>query len=444
MRGEGAKLKAYTIAVEALGRGADFDPQQDPIVRVEAGRLRRALQQYYAGAGVTDLIAIEVPRGRYIQTFRYRRAERAISVRTESLLIKILHGWRESLDAMPRARIALLFFGVLVLIGVPALLLVIGPSNRPTERATPLVTGDQQLISAFRAGNGMPIISLQPIDKLGVSGTPTITPAALGIKLRDTLSRFDEFNVTSELVASANPSVITRERLSASKYQLGGIIENHDESSTTLRFWLIDAFDSAVVWSRTFDNVHVRTATSATEELVVRDMAVALAGPAGIIHAHARGKSEIDPRYACLFRAYAYLCSFGPRLHSDVRTCLERLTRLDPTFAHGFSALSMVYYREYSTGVGDLPNDSPPFDRALNMAQQAVALKPQSARAHEALLLSYFGRGATAEALAEGRAALLLNPLDRSVPALYGMILVASGQLDQGATLLEEASAGTS
>ncbi|MEA2921660.1 MAG: hypothetical protein QOF07_1623 [Bradyrhizobium sp.] len=74
LRGEGAHLKGYTIAVEAFGRSGDFDPQQDPIVRVEAARLRRVIQHYYAGPGAKDLLLIDIPRGRYIPTFRYRRA----------------------------------------------------------------------------------------------------------------------------------------------------------------------------------------------------------------------------------------------------------------------------------------------------------------------------------------------------------------------------------
>jgi PAS domain S-box-containing protein len=78
--GESAHLKGYTIAVEALGRSGDFDPQQDPIVRVEAARLRRMIQHYYAGPGAKDLLVIDVPRGRYIPTFRYRRAEQALPI----------------------------------------------------------------------------------------------------------------------------------------------------------------------------------------------------------------------------------------------------------------------------------------------------------------------------------------------------------------------------
>jgi len=80
LRGESAHLKGYTIAVEALGRSGDFDPQQDPIVRVEAARLRRAIQHYYAGPGAKDLLVIDVPRGHYIPTFRYRRAEQALPI----------------------------------------------------------------------------------------------------------------------------------------------------------------------------------------------------------------------------------------------------------------------------------------------------------------------------------------------------------------------------
>ena len=51
LRGAADRIKGYTIAVEALGRADNFDPQADPIVRVEAMRLRRALARYYANGG---------------------------------------------------------------------------------------------------------------------------------------------------------------------------------------------------------------------------------------------------------------------------------------------------------------------------------------------------------------------------------------------------------
>ena len=47
LAGRSARIKAYIIATEVFGRGMDFDPQADPIVRIEAGRLRRSLERYY-------------------------------------------------------------------------------------------------------------------------------------------------------------------------------------------------------------------------------------------------------------------------------------------------------------------------------------------------------------------------------------------------------------
>jgi hypothetical protein len=76
LNGRSRQIKAYTIATDALGRDARFDPQADPIVRVEAGRLRRALKKYYANGGQNDPIVIELPRGSYVPVFRPNIAPR--------------------------------------------------------------------------------------------------------------------------------------------------------------------------------------------------------------------------------------------------------------------------------------------------------------------------------------------------------------------------------
>lgn len=67
--GRGDRIKAYTIATGALGRDEAFDPQRDPIVRVEAARLRRALRSYYANGGGDDAVHIELPTGTYTPVF---------------------------------------------------------------------------------------------------------------------------------------------------------------------------------------------------------------------------------------------------------------------------------------------------------------------------------------------------------------------------------------
>jgi hypothetical protein len=69
LAGRGATIKAYTIATQALGRNPDFDPSLDPSVRVEAGRLRRALDDAYAQHAAGLEVRITVPVGGYRPRF---------------------------------------------------------------------------------------------------------------------------------------------------------------------------------------------------------------------------------------------------------------------------------------------------------------------------------------------------------------------------------------
>ena len=63
-------LKEYQVGVAVFDKDQSFDPQQDPIVRVEASRLRLRLTEYYMGPGRPDPIIIEVPKGAYVPSFR--------------------------------------------------------------------------------------------------------------------------------------------------------------------------------------------------------------------------------------------------------------------------------------------------------------------------------------------------------------------------------------
>ena len=76
----GIALKEYQIATEVLGRPAGFDPQSDSTVRVQAGRLRVKLAEYYAHEGVDDPIRVEVPKGSYALTFHLHPSKSGIAV----------------------------------------------------------------------------------------------------------------------------------------------------------------------------------------------------------------------------------------------------------------------------------------------------------------------------------------------------------------------------
>jgi hypothetical protein len=68
----GVPLKEYQIATEVFGRSDDFDPQADSAIRVQAGRLRLKLHDYYSHEGLADPIVVEMPNGTYALNFHHR------------------------------------------------------------------------------------------------------------------------------------------------------------------------------------------------------------------------------------------------------------------------------------------------------------------------------------------------------------------------------------
>ena len=69
LAGTGNEIKEYLVGVEVYDRASSYDPRVDPIVRVEARRLRAKLDSYYASAGKNDAVLIKFPKGAYAATF---------------------------------------------------------------------------------------------------------------------------------------------------------------------------------------------------------------------------------------------------------------------------------------------------------------------------------------------------------------------------------------
>src|SRR5437764_885981 len=72
--GRGDRLKEFVVGVEVFGKPTSFDPRNDPIVRVQARRLRTQLARYYREEAVDGELLIELPKGGYAPTFRLQRA----------------------------------------------------------------------------------------------------------------------------------------------------------------------------------------------------------------------------------------------------------------------------------------------------------------------------------------------------------------------------------
>src|SRR5260370_1942785 len=86
----GAAIKEYQIATEVFKRPLDFDPRMDSTVRVQTGRLRSKLAEYYAHTGADDQWIIEIPKGSYALTFHLRPA--GVAGAGKGVHVPVAHG----------------------------------------------------------------------------------------------------------------------------------------------------------------------------------------------------------------------------------------------------------------------------------------------------------------------------------------------------------------
>ncbi len=69
LAGESDRLKEYTVAVDALGKSSAYDPRHDSAVRIQVGRLRQKLGDYYRGEGAQDAVVVTLPKGGFQLNF---------------------------------------------------------------------------------------------------------------------------------------------------------------------------------------------------------------------------------------------------------------------------------------------------------------------------------------------------------------------------------------
>jgi hypothetical protein len=387
--GKAERLKGYTIGVEVLRRATSFDPQLDPIVRVEATRLRRAIERYYAGPGADDEIMISLPRGGYAPRI----------------------GWRTEAGAAPSHTVK--------------------AERRSEPRLLP--------------GNGMPTLRVAPFVVIGTPQTRAVSFEALGGKLAEAFALFDIINIVAAAPPNARPtqpSGVPALPVARSDYRLDGVVEYRGET-VDLRFRLIDESDATVIWSRSFEGLSCTENCEGAEQDVILQLATTIVQPFGVISANDRAKrlasGKLDMRYRCLLEAGDALRTYDPETHVRVREGLEHLVAIDPNFVAGHTTLAIFHSREYFTGFGARPGDAPPLDRALKAVRRGIELRPQSARGYHILFNVLFFLGENEGAIQTADKAMGLNKYDLLIPSDFGGRLICAGRIERGVENLHNA-----
>lgn len=424
LAGRADRIKGYSIAVEVFKRSEGFT-QDDPVVRIEAGRLRRLLERYYFVAGQHDPIRIDIPKGGYAPSFEWSGAFEGSPA--EEAKTPVARGFRVRLH-----RVMAVAIGAGAMIGIGIAAFALSTHQLPGRSNTLLSEGGPTLVVA-------------PFADLGDGPQAELYSAGLTEELLTALPRFKEIRVfgreTSKSLPSEVKASLVRGELGARFLLAGGVRVAGDRVRVTAR--LLDTDTNEILWSQTYDDDINNGDLFSIQSDVANKVATTVAQPYGIMaQADATNPPPDDMGvYGCTLGFYGYRAELSVARHTEVRDCLESAVARYPSFATAWAMLSIIHLDEDRFRFNPIMDTSPPIERSLQAARRAVQLDPGNTRAHQALMTALFFSQRVPEALKVGEQALATNPNDTELIGEFGTRVAMSGDWERGAELLDRALA---
>ncbi|QOY91272.1 tetratricopeptide repeat protein [Paludibaculum fermentans] len=425
-------IKESVLGAEVFDRRVDFDPRTDPIVRVEAGKLRARLKDYYTGEGLESPVIIEMPKGTYVPRFALRPpvadARPAVAPAPKPRWILIA------------STVALAAVVILALAG----LLRIGSPSEPE----------------------VPAVAVLPFLNLSSDPRNEYFSDGLADQLTDALAQVDGLHVASRTSAFSFKGKPVDAVAIGAKLRVNAILEGSvQKSGDRLRITvqIIRTRDGYHLWSKTFDR-EFKAIFDVQDEIsrsVVHALQVSLADDSSrklfrrytsdpeAFDLYLRGRHALDglqpdsatqaialfqraidrdPRFALAYAGLATGAAQGifsesvppDELRRQVKAAAGKALEIDPTLAEAQAILATVEAR---------------FDWNWSGAEQrfrrAIALSPRSPAAHVGLALSVLLPLRRFDAaLAECRIALDLDPLSAQTAFCTPWVHIFQGKAD--------------
>lgn len=422
--GNEAGIKAYSIAVDVFGRPQSFDPQNDPIVRVQARRLRAVLEEYYAGEGASEPVIFYLPVGRYIPEFRAREGEPAPAT-DESVVTgfsppKLPMGaersWLARLDD-----IVLLVVLVFVALGIAIVMTqVLAP--RQVRIAVPQP----------------PVVSVSEFTSVAAGATPSPSVAGLAVELVTDLGLFPFIDAVylQRNGQAARPAKPANFELSGISRTEGGemqITASLKRSGTDTAVWSLTEKVEAADFPNSIDRLSQAFADQlgAADGPLYTDAMQWLATNADL------GGNETD--YLCGLLFARYRESARPDDNERARACVNGLLRVQSESPFGLAMSSTLLLDAARRTQPPSARDPEPIAQAERQIEEALALAPTSSPVWReyANFLEQVGR--LGEAEAAFTSALQLNPSNVDAFAGYARLLSLRSKSEKGETMAAEA-----
>lgn len=397
LQGRSGDLKAFSIAVDVLGRGEKFDPSTDPIVRVELGKLRRQLELFYI-LNPASPVRISIPKGGYAPVFHYESSrgghnDEEITEDKEKRSTTKSNGS----FAVPRTEIK------------PVLAVMTFEYRGQEADLADFAKGiTESLLVELAYRHDMEILDASMLD----AGT------------------------------TEGQSLADRLRGMGARFVLHGLLQ-HVQSTVRIYMALTDTSSARRIWTEKFDLPDAANVLLDAQDEITGKIVGRVADEFGLINhtllMETRNKEPDElGMYEASLRYNAWVWTFDRGDFIKAKIALEHCYELYPNNVMVCALLSDIYSSDYLLAY-NMIDDS--LDRGLALAQKALNIDPTHQLAQWSLALNYQLRGDLTHI---NNALEKIFPLSNTNPFLYltiGIIIGMTKDLAEGKRMVEEALA---
>ncbi len=320
LAGREEHLKGYKIGVEVFEKDADFNPDQDPLVRIHAGRLRRNLKMYYLDKGKNDPIIIEIPKGQYVPNFTLN-------------------------SSFPKEQTNIL-----------------RNQSNPFDR---------------------PAIAILPFKNLSGDSSKDYFALGFSEELSVELTKFEDITVF-ESIPFYNESISETDRYDyISKRGVRFIIEgsvNLTDHQVRVLARLTDLQKKEQIWAQRYLKDLSAASLFEIQENIVAEIAGIVGSEYGIILQQlsldlSHKKPEHLQTFQAISKYYCFEANQTPEASIEAFQCLEQAIENDPQSGVALAMLASLYGNRYML---DLAGAEEAYDKMYKLADRAIQLEPNS------------------------------------------------------------------
>ena len=384
LAGEAADIKGYTVATQVLGRKSDFDPNLDPIVRIQAGRLRRALEQYYRVPGKNDAVVIDVPKGSYVPVFFP------------------VSGQKGAGGVFP------------------------GASQEP--------------ILAIPSG---PSVAVMPLLNLTDDRKQDYFSEGLAEELTGELARYQDLRVIAYQSTRQWKGKEIDPRVAGQDLGVRFLVEGSirkDAKTVKIDLHVVDTNSGQRVWGNQYCRELKPDNLIALQEEIARQVVARIGSQFGVIpqtlsrESRKKAPDSLET-YEAFLHFYHHIAILSPQTFVETLSVMKQAVRRDPESGLAWSFLALLYSQNHSFQFSLMES---PLEKALGAAKKGMFLEPDSQVTRTAMADVYFYLNEREFFLPEAKIALALNP-NAPVPIGYlGLLMALFGEWERGLAILKK------